>query len=114
MSKIYLVKYSSGEYDAYHEHNVKAFSNEEDANNYVNKWNRILNKWDTYLSDQFKEISSRADEGLKTTKDLEKWHEVMGEYQNSWMYDRHCTMEDFSPAWIEEIELVAEVDKKEH
>ena len=54
--KIYIVKYSSGSYDDYHEQNIFATKSLEVASNYVQKFNRRLEYWKevmkTYSNDR--------------------------------------------------------------
>lgn len=57
---IYGIRLGSGEYDDYYTFTSKCFEKEEDAQKYINKYNRILQ----IGKERFKEISSIDDEVL--------------------------------------------------
>jgi hypothetical protein len=48
--KIYLVKYSTGQYEDYNEKIIFATFDKQKAIKYVSKFNQITNKWDKYYS----------------------------------------------------------------
>lgn len=50
----YLVTYSIGSHGDYYDHNIFVTKDFDVAKNYVEKFNRILNKWITYY-DQFED-----------------------------------------------------------
>ena len=50
MNKIFLVYYCGGYYDDSYETVIFATAERKTANNYVNKFNRILKKWKKYYS----------------------------------------------------------------
>lgn len=50
MKKIYLVKYYGGQYEDYHTRELFVTSDKETADNYIIKFNSILNKWKNHYS----------------------------------------------------------------
>lgn len=50
MSKMYLLTYTSGVYDSYHEKDIFVTADKKKATKYVTKFNRILKKWKKYYS----------------------------------------------------------------
>lgn len=46
--KMYVVKYSRGDYDSYVENNIFVTSKKSTATKYVTKFNRILKYWHNY------------------------------------------------------------------
>jgi len=64
MKELYLVSYSSGVYDSYHETIIFATSDKKKATRYVTKFKRLLKKWKNYYS-QFEE----TEHGFKWIKE---------------------------------------------
>lgn len=48
MKKMYLVEYSSGQYEDYRTYQIFVTDNEQVAIAYINKFNAILKKWQEY------------------------------------------------------------------
>lgn len=48
MKKMYLVEYSSGQYEDYRTYQIFVTDNEQVAINYINKFNAILKKWQEF------------------------------------------------------------------
>lgn len=50
MEKIYIVSYSTGEYEDYREHNIFATFDKKEAFKYVKRFNSLIDKWYNHYS----------------------------------------------------------------
>jgi len=57
MSNIYIVKYSSSDYEEYSEIEIFATFDKKKAEKYVKRFNSLLDKWKTYFYKRFGENS---------------------------------------------------------
>ena len=53
MTKIYIVKYSSDNYDDYTETEIFATFDKKKAEKYVKRFNKLLKKWKKYFFERF-------------------------------------------------------------
>lgn len=115
MTKIYLVQGSAGWYDDYHTYPVKAFSTEELANSYIEKFSC---KYDKKIDQEYQELAMKylndAEEpdfdqpdsvwdvygSLRNDADEKAFKEISEKYPN---YDLNTT-EDFHGYHIVEVD----------
>ena len=81
-----VVKYSSGSWDDYFVHDVFATTDEEKAKVYVEKFNRIIEKWHIYWST----IVNKDDDWLD---------------DDTYNYNRYHQIIDINRAWYDKIEI---------
>ena len=86
MKKIFIVEYSTGDWDDYCVNTIFATTNEKTAIDYVMRFNRIVEKWKTYFK-QFKD-----EDGYLINDDFPI------------NYDRYCQIMDVNRAYYCEIE----------
>jgi hypothetical protein len=80
-----VVKYSSGSWDDYFVHDVFTTTNEEKAKAYVEKFNRIIEKWHIYWDT----IANDDDFGDDDTFNYDRYHQIT----------------DINRAWYDKIEI---------
>jgi len=76
MNKMYLVKYSTGSYEDYHQNNLFVTADKEVADKYVEKFNRILDNWLDYMTLFDNEHGYRDDEKC-TTAISQRYYDVI-------------------------------------
>jgi len=86
-SKMYLVTYSLGSYEDYHEHDIFVTKSEEKAQKYIEKFNRILEKWKDYYNKAYREIR------------------VISNKKEERISDRYFQLHDITGAYYEPIEV---------
>ena len=86
--KIYIVKYSSGSYDDYHEQNIFATKSLEVASNYIQKFNTKLDYWKGVMMTYANESGYLKDENWNIPVTNHFW-----------------TIKDMNRCFIEEIEI---------
>ena len=74
-----VVKYSEGMYDDFCVHDIFATMDEEKAKAYVEKFNRIINKWQVY------------------------WDTIVND--DTYNYNRYYQITDINRAWYDKIEI---------
>ena len=88
---MYIVKYSTGEYEDYHEVCLFVTEKKINATKYVTKFNSILRRWKQYLS-KYEHIEYGN----------YKW--IKEEYIEKW-YSRWSSIRQTNKCWYEEIEV---------
>ena len=79
MDKIYLVQASSGSYDDYGTEIIKCFENEDDAQTYCIKYDRVVSKISDFHGDAWNVVSDKEYDG---EEDYEKCfhHQIWMKY----------------------------------
>jgi hypothetical protein len=77
IDKVYLVKYSQGDYDDIEVIDIFVTFNEETATNYMNRFNCLLEKYKKFYS-KFEEVDSRGHKWIKDEYDdyYERWYQL--------------------------------------
>lgn len=93
MTKIYLVKYSKGEYpEEYSEYSIRAFTEKDSAEKYILKFNTLLGK----LQEHYKK---------REILENNSWFLDVNKMDESDFY-RSLNLRGIGISWIEEIELI--------
>jgi hypothetical protein len=95
MNTIYLAKYSKGDWDDYHTITVFVSADKKKIENWVEKFNSIVEKWKKYYFQFEEDLVPNCDECRKWIKD-----EYIDQY-----FDRWIAFRDINEAFLEEIEL---------
>ena len=90
--KIYIFKYSIGEYEDYKEVNVKAFKSEEELLLYKKKYDKLVDK-----------LIKEADRIMDILK--QRGFEDMSKYEDKY-HDLYYNLYDYKKSFYEEIELI--------
>lgn len=90
--KIYVFKYSIGEYDDYRERNVKAFKSEEELLLYKNKFDKLVDK----LIKESKRVR-----GIVAQRNYKN----MSKYEVKYLY-LYYDFSEYNKSFYEEIELI--------
>lgn len=100
--KGYLVKYSTGSYDDYCTHDVKVFLNRKEAERYYMKFNQLIVKASEFYESEYVKIPENEEE-----------YQARADYWET-MWDKYSFWRDFQEVFIEEIEIVESVKKKDN
>lgn len=90
--KIYVFKYSIGEYDDYREVNVKAFKNKEELLLYKKKFDKLADKLIT---------EAKRVRGILVQREFK----YISEYERKYL-DLYYNFSDYNNSFYEEIELI--------